>query len=74
MKILPLLIDKVFRFVLKQRKCCGIEMQRTHLSCGKVTENEANEAGRGSDILWKWTKIYATSVSFAFSVCARARQ
>lgn len=44
MKTLPLQIDNVFSLLLKQRKRCGIEMQRTHLSCGKVTQNEANEA------------------------------
>ncbi len=44
----------------------------THTSFLRKGYTERGEWGR-SDILWKWTKIYATSVSF-ISPCARARQ
>ncbi len=40
----------------------------THTSFLRKGYTERGEWGR-SDILWKWTKIYATSVSFVFAVC-----
>lgn len=40
----------------------------THTSFRRKGYTERGEWGR-SDILWKWTKIYATSVSFVFSAC-----
>jgi len=39
----------------------------THTSFLRKGYTERGEWGR-SDILWKWTKIYATSVSFVFSM------